>query len=121
MSRRKIKREEAIYSEFDSVVKKSASSVSELVKETGVLKLFVVFLHDNLLNAKGDMTETDRVDLKNELVPLYPQLQANLAELTALFNIYDDDPVTWQANFDAYLASNPTLLTEAINRFPSVE
>ena len=120
MSRREIKRQDAIYSEFDSVVKKSASSVSELLKETAVLKLFVVFLHDNLLGSKGDVTESDRVDLKNELVPLYPQLQANLAELTALFNIYDDDPATWQSNFDAYLAANPTLLAEALGRFPAV-
>ena len=121
MSRRELKRQEAIYKEFDSVVKNASRAVSELVKETSVLKLFVVFLHDNLLNAKGDMTESDRVDLKNELVPLYPQLQNNLAELTALFDIYSDDPATWQANLDTYLVANPTLLDEAINRFPPAE
>ena len=121
MSRREIKRQDAIYSEFDSVVKKSNSSVSELLKETAVLKLFVVFMHDNLLNAKGDMTESDRVDLKNEIVPLYPQLQSNLVELTALFDIYDDDPAIWRSNLDAYLVANPTLLNEATNRFPSAE
>ena len=119
MSIQSKKREDAIYSEFDAVVKQSSKAVSELLKQTALVKLFVVFLHDNIVNGKGDIVESDRTDLRDALVPLYPQLKDNLAQLTAIFEIHDDDPVVWEANLNSYLAANPLILDEAINRFPT--
>ena len=121
MSRQATKRANAINSEFDSVTKESASVVSKPVSQTPLVKLFVVFLHENLLNNKTDMSEGDRVDLRDALVPLRPQIQDSLAEIDALFAIHDDDLSEWQANFNTYLAANPTVLDEALNRFPKVD
>lgn len=121
MSKQSTKRAMAINSDFDALEKKAASVVSDLVSQTAVAKILIVFLHDNLLNNKNDLSEGDRVDTRNALVPLYPQIQESLAEIEALFNIHDDDLVTWQSNFDAYLLANPTVLEEALNRFPKVD
>lgn len=121
MSKQTAKRENAIVTDFDSLEKNAAKAVSDLVTQTAILKILIVFLHDNLLNNKTDLSEGDRVDLRNSLVPLYPQIQNSLEEITAIFNIHDDDVVTWKANFDAYLVTNPTVLDEALNRFPKVD
>ena len=118
MSKRETKRKNTIVAEFDGLEKTAAKAVSDLVAQTALLKVLIVFLHDNLLNAKGDLSEGDRLDLRDTLVPLYPQIQNSLDEITAIFNIHDDDVSVWRANLDAYLVVNPTILEEAINRFP---
>ena len=120
MSKQSTKRENAIVTDFDGLEKSAAKAVSDLVKQTALLKLLVVFMHDNLLNNKGDLSEGDRLDLRDALVPLYPQIQSSLDEITAIFDIHDDDPIVWQANLDAYIAANPTILAEALDRFPKV-
>lgn len=120
MSKQSTKREIAIAKDSDDIENGAAKAVSDLVKYTALVKLHVVFLHDNLLNNKGDLSEGDRVDTRNLLVPLYPQVSDCLAEIESLFNIYNADLATWQANFDAYLIDNPTTLDEALSRFPTV-
>ena len=115
------KRKKAIVDKYDSLMTDPAKAVSKLVEQTAELKVFVTFLHDNLLNNKGDISEGDRVVLKNALVPLYSQIEGSLAELTSILSISNDDPVIWQANFDSFLADNPTILKEALNYFPTVD
>lgn len=121
MSIQTTKRAIAINLEFDSITKDSSVAVSKLVSQTALVKMFVVFLHDNLLNNKTDMSEGDRIDLRDALVPLRPQIQEALAEIDSLFAIHDDDAAIWQANFETYLAANPAVLNEALNRFPKVD
>ena len=106
------KRANAIQKDFDLIQKDSAAAVSNLVKQVGLVKLLVVFLHDNLLNGKGD--------IRDDLVPLYPQIQGALNDVTDLFNIYDDDAAIWQTNLNSYLTENPTALAEALSRYPVV-
>lgn len=120
MSKQQRTRDKAIDTEFDAVKGTSATVVSSLVGHTARLKLFITFLHDDLLNGKGDLAEGDRVELRQALAPLYPQIQECLDELTDLFDIHDEDPAVWQANFDAFLIKNPDILAEALNRFPKV-
>ena len=118
MSKRETKRKNAIVADFDGLEKNAAKAVSDLITQTALLKVLIVFLHDDLLNAKGDLSEGDRIDLRDALVPLYPQIQAALVDITDIFNIHDDDVTVWRANLDAYVLANPTILTEALNRFP---
>ena len=121
MSKQSTKRANAIIKDFDALETTAATVVSNLVAQTAIAKVLIVFLHDNLLNNKDDLSEGDRVDTRDALVPLYPQIQESLAEIEALFNIHNDDLTTWQSNFDAYLLANPTVLEEALNRFPKVD
>ncbi len=118
MSKRDTKRKNAIMDDFDGLEKNAAKAVSDLVSQTALLKVLIVFLHDNLLSAKGDLSEGDRIDLRDALVPLYSQIQEALIDITDIFNIHDDDIVTWQTNLDAYTAANPDVLTQALERFP---
>ena len=118
MSKRETKRKNAIAADFDALEKNTAKTVSDLVYQTARLKVLIVFLHDNLLNAKGDLSEGDRIDLRNALVPLYPQIQTALSDITDIFNIHNDDVNIWRANLDAYTLANPAILTEALSRFP---
>jgi hypothetical protein len=118
MSKRETKRKNAIVADFDGLEKKAAQAVSDLVAQTALLKVLIVFLHDDLLNAKGYLSEGDRIDLRDSLVPLYPQIQTALDDITDIFNIHDDDVNIWRANLDAYTLANPTILTEALSRFP---
>jgi len=120
MARQSTNRQIAINDEFDSVVKGASKAVSDIVRETARVRLLVVFLHDNLLNTKGDLLEGDRIDLRDSLVPLRSQVQDSLDEIDALFSISDDNLATWQANFDAYLLANETVLDEALDFFPKV-
>ena len=114
MSRQATNRSNAIDQEFREVVKKSQAAVSELTRQTAEAKLFITFLHDNILNSKGDLSEGDRVDLRNAMVPLFPQMQAALAEVAALFAIYDTDLTVYANNQAAYLTANPNVLAEAL-------
>lgn len=118
MSKRETKRKNAIAADFDGLEKNAAKAVSDLITQTALLKVLIVFLHDNLLNTKGDLSEGDRIDLRDALVPLYPQIQTALVDITDIFNIHDDDVATWQANLDAYTTANPDVLTQALQRFP---
>lgn len=121
MSLQSTKRANAIIKDFDALSKDAATAVSKLVDQTAKAKVLVAFLHDNLLNNKGDMSEGDRVDVRNALVPLYPQIKSALSEVEAMFGIHDSDVTVWQSNFDAYLIENPNVLEEALNRFPKVD
>lgn len=121
MSLQQTDRTNAIIKERDSVTKGAAGAVSELVNQTALARLYIVFLHDNLLNNKGDMSDGDRLALRAALAPHHPQIQSSLAEIESLLSIHNDDKATWQANFDTYLATNPTVLNEALNRFPKVD
>jgi hypothetical protein len=120
MSRQSTIRANAINKDFSEIEKKAATVVSELVKQVDLVKLLTVFLHDNLLADKGDLSEGDRMVTRDALIPLYPQLQKAISDIELLFNIHDANAMTWQANLDAYLANNPTLLAEALNRYPEI-
>ena len=121
MSKQSRKRETAIDDQFDIVLKNSESTVSKLVQHTAEAKLFITFLHDNLINNKGELSEGDRIKFKNRMVPLYPQISQCLEDIAALFSIYDEDNDTWIANFDTYKADNPGTLEEALAYFPQVD
>ncbi len=121
MSKQSTQRANAIDKDYDALAVDSARAVSSLVTQTALLKVLIVFLHDNLLNNKGDLSEGDRADTRASLGPLYPQIQNSLDEITKIFSIYDDDLTVWQSNFDTYVSENPTVLTEALNRFPKVD
>ena len=121
MSKQETKRANMNEKDFDALTKDSSRVVSDLAKQTSIIKVLIVFLHDNLLNNRGDLSEGDRVDIRSAMTPLYPQLTSSVDELTALFGIYNEDLATWQANFDAYLVANPDTLQKAIDRFPKVD
>ena len=120
MSIQETKRKNAIEKEFDSAPREAQTAVSKLVTETARIRLLIIFLHHSLLSNTGEVSEGDRLDVRDSLVPLYPQIQDALADITALFNIHDDNNATWQANLDAYLLANPTVLSEALSRYPAV-
>ena len=121
MSIQSNKRAAAIASEFDNVIKNSAKTVSDLVKHTNELKLYVTFMNDNLLNNKGDVSMADRVVFRNAIAPLFPDIVSSTSVLTTMFSIYNDDLAVWQSNFDAFLADNDGVLDEALGRFPTVD
>ena len=121
MSLQQADRTNAIIKERDTVIKDSAKAISDLVGNVARARLYIVFLHDSLLNNTGDMSEGDRLALRASLAPHYPSASTALSEIESLLNIHDDDLATWQSNFDAYLLANPTVLTEALNRFPQVD
>ena len=121
MSKQEFERSKAIYAEYDTVLDNAEKTVSNLVAHTNEALLFVVFLHHNLLNNLGDLSEGDRIAFRARIMPLYPQIEEVLAKVGAIAPIHDADPVVWQANFDAYLVANPTLLAEALGRYPEVK
>ena len=57
MSKQATKRAMAINKDFDDLEKSAATVVSNLVSQTAMAKVLVVFLHDNLLNGKADLSE----------------------------------------------------------------
>ena len=121
MSLQQADRINAIIKERDSVNTDSAKAVSELVRNVARARVYIVFLHHNLLNNIGDMSEGDRTALRASLVPLHPQIQASIDEIESLMGIHSDDSATWQSNFDNYLLANPTVLNEALSYFPKVD
>tara|TARA_R110000850_G_scaffold86826_1_gene186815 strand:+ start:1052 stop:1417 length:366 start_codon:yes stop_codon:yes gene_type:complete len=121
MSLQQADRTNAIIKERDAVKADSAKAISELVRNVARARLYIVFLHDSLLKGTGDMSEGDRLDLRASLAPHHPSALAALAEIESLLSIHNDDLTIWQNNFDAYLLANPTVLEEALNRFPKVD
>ena len=121
MSLQQADRTNAIIKERDTVMKDSANAISELVRNVARARLYIVFLHNSLLENTGDMSDGDRLALRASLAPHHPSASAALSEIESLLSIHDDDLATWRSNFDAYLTANPTVLTEALNRFPKVD
>lgn len=120
MSKQSTKRAIAIEKDSDYIEGGASKAVSDLVKFTALVKLHIVFLHDNMLNNKGDLSEGDRLDTRNALVPLHQPIVECLGEIEKLLSIYNADQSIWQANFDTYLIDNPDTLEEALSRFPTV-
>jgi len=120
MSRQEVNRATAINKDFENIVSDSARAVSSYIKQVDLVKVFTVFMHHNILNNLGDMSLADRTDFRSALTPQYPAVITATGELTKLFNLYNEDPAVWQSNFDAYLVENPSILEEAINRYPKV-
>lgn len=120
MSLQKTKRETAINNDFESLTKGAAKAVSDVSTQVSMLKILVPFMHDNVLGGKGDVSEGDRVDLRDSLVPLYEQLQELMGEMEKVFVIHDDDVSVWQAALDAYIVEYPNCVNEAEARYPKV-
>ena len=113
-------RANAISKDFKEVKSGSAKAVSEVAKQVGLLGVLVPFMHDNILNNKGDISEGDRLDLRDTLVPLFIELVGHLDKLTELFEIYDEDVTTWISNLNSHLVDNPNCVVEAEARYPKV-
>jgi hypothetical protein len=120
MSKQAFERSKAVYAEYDTVLKNAESTVANLVTHTNEALLYVIFLHHNLLNNLGDLSEGDRLDFRARIMPLYPKIQTVLETIGSIATIHNDDPLVWQANFDAYVAANPEVYVEALSRFPQV-
>lgn len=119
MSRKQTKRANAIDTDFTEVEKLAQKTASDVKKVTATLMLLVPFMHDNILNLKGDLDEEDRKYLRDQIVPLFEPLLKNMAQLQELFDIHDDDSASWKNNLTAYLQKYPNCITEAEKRYPS--
>lgn len=119
MNRQANRRANAIDKDFTEVERNAAQVGSDLTTLTATLKLLVPFMHDNILNNKGDLTEADRVYFRDQVVPLFEPLLANVTELQELFDIHHDDQSVWLNNLNSYVAKYPNCLTEAESRYPA--
>ncbi len=118
MSRQATKRANAIDKDFAEVERSAQETQSKFHVVTKNLKLLVPFLHDNVLNNKGDLTEEDRVYFRDQIVPLFEPLKQDMYTLQELFDIYDDDPTEWNQKLADYIVKYPNCLEQAESRYP---
>ena len=100
--------------EFKKTTVQSATRAGEaLAIATANLKLFIPFMHHNIINGLGDLGEANRADLSKILDPEFIKVAGYMAELAEINAIFQEDPVEYEAALTAFLAKYPNVLSEA--------
>ena len=96
-----------------TTVQASVRAGEALSIATANLKLFIPFMHHNIINGVGDLTEANRADLAKVLDPEFLKLADNITALTEINNIFNEDPTEYATALNAFLVKYPEVLAEA--------
>lgn len=107
----------AIATELNRLIKESARAISQLEAISGQSLIFMIFAQDDYLRGKqfvGDPT-------MNKMINAYAEHMANLGALFQTLQqattIRNDDPATFRANLDQFIASRGENIEEIRKRF----
>lgn len=111
------KREQAVEKEINALESGSLKAVSQLQTQVNLIKVLLPWMHNNIVNSLGDVSEANRADLASTLDPALIDVITMISDLQSVAAIYNDDPATYATNTANYIALNPTVLSEAELRF----
>lgn len=110
-------REKKIEKEFEQLIRTSLSQSSQLISNINLANLLIPWMHNNVVNNLGDISEANRVELTNPFKEIYQNITIVQEGLAKLYTLYDEDPATYRSLVDTHLAENPTIIDEVEKRF----
>ena len=116
MNRKDYKRASSIDSDFTNLEKNLPRIVSDLARDVELVIMMTGFLHDNILNNKGDLGEGDRADFNESFTPVLAGLQDSLNRLQDCYNVYNDDPNTYAQNLADFIVKYPSAASEEVEK-----
>lgn len=108
MSRLTTKRATKIDNDFTAIEKSLASVSSNLVRDTNLIIQLTAWLHDNIINNRGDFDENDRADLFIKFEPVFLEISEQLSKLGECAAVYHDDLFTYEQNLNNFVAKYPS-------------
>lgn len=108
MSIIKTGRDTKISAEYTSADKNWANIIANMTVATDLTVNATAWLHDNIQNEKGDVTEEDRVMFRASFELKLAELNALMQKLNDCYGVYDADTVTYQSNLQAFLDKYPS-------------
>lgn len=107
----------AIATELNRLIKESARVISQLEAVGGQSVKFMIFAQDDYLRGKQFVGEPTM----NKMISAYSEQMANLGGLFQTMQqaatIRSDDPATFRANLDQFIASHGENIEEIRKRF----
>lgn len=106
-----------VANDFNEQDKTWSRLISQMTPATNLTLELTGWTHDNLLKAKGDVNEADRVAFRASFEAKMAEIKALESKLMDAYAVYDADPVVWQSNLDAFLAKYNIDPVEVDKRF----
>ena len=116
MSILKTGREAKIAAEYNGADKEWANIISRRTVSTDLTVNATAWLHDNIQNSRGDVSEDDRVAFRAAFEEKLAQIQLLVDKLNDCYGVYNQDPTTYQANLVAFLAKYPAANPEEFDK-----
>lgn len=116
MSRKDYKRASSIDADFTKLEKNLPRIVSELARDVELAVMMTGFLHDNILNEKGDLSIDDRADFNASFTPVFAGLQDSLNRLKDCYDVYNDDPSVYHQNLADFVTKYPSATSDEVEK-----
>lgn len=100
-------RQAGIAREYTEADKNWARIISQMTAATDLTVQATAWLHDNIQNSKGDVSENDRVAFRASFEQKLTDIKALVAKLDDCYGVYNEDAVTYQSNLTDFLAKYP--------------
>lgn len=108
MSIIKTGRDTKIATEYTNADKNWANIIASMTSATDLTVNATAWLHDNIQNEKGDVTEEDRVSFRASFQLKLAELNDLMTKLNDCYAIYDEDNLTYQSNLQSFLEKYPS-------------
>lgn len=110
-------RQVAIAADQAKIQKEWAAASSAISRLTLELKEYAAWKNYNYLNGNSDFDAEDIETLNNQFLTVYSELQANIALLTDIGSIPNEDLDVYKTNNDNYIAENNINVAEYDKRY----
>ena len=92
-----------IAKEYTEADKNWARIISQMNSATDLTIQATAWLHDNIQNSKGDVTEVDRIAFRASFEQKLIDIKALVTKLDDCYAVYDADTATYQSNLTNFL------------------
>ncbi|MGB0943124.1 MAG: hypothetical protein ACPGUE_12010 [Marinomonas sp.] len=96
-------RQAKIAQEYTEADKNWSRIISQMTAATDLTIQATSWLHDNIQNNKGDVTEIDRVAFRASFEKKLIDIKALVTKLDDCYAVYDADNAAYQNNLSAFL------------------
>lgn len=106
-----------INNDFSKSDKDWARTVSDITRQSDLTIQLTAWMHDNILNNKGDVDEADRISFRASFQTKMLEINTQLEKLLDASAVYNADTATYQANLDAFKAKYAINISEIDKRY----
>jgi dolichyl-phosphate-mannose--protein O-mannosyl transferase len=100
-------RKTKIANEYTTADQNWGRIIANMTSATDLTVNATAWLHDNIQNNRGDVSEADRVLFRASFEQKLNELNALMQKLNDCYAVYDADQATYESNLQTFIAKYP--------------